>query len=97
MLEAQPIELERPDIAPLRQSASGVEYVHVLDSGLPGPNVMLQALTHGNEICGAIALCWLWAQAVRPLRRARLLQPFVDAADYLLDIHSMHQACRPIC
>jgi len=30
------------------------------------------------------------------LRRARKLQPFVDAADYLLDLHSMHEPCRPI-
>lgn len=30
------------------------------------------------------------------LRRARKLQPFVDAADFLLDIHSMHEPCRPI-
>jgi len=29
-------------------------------------------------------------------RRARQLLPFVDSADYLLDIHSMHEACRPI-
>ena len=30
------------------------------------------------------------------LRRARQLQPFVDAADFLLDLHSMHEPCRPI-
>ena len=30
------------------------------------------------------------------LRRARQLQPFVDQADFLLDIHSMHDPCRPI-
>ncbi len=30
------------------------------------------------------------------LRRARELRPFVDAADYLLDLHSMHEPCRPI-
>ncbi|RPH39277.1 MAG: succinylglutamate desuccinylase, partial [Burkholderiales bacterium] len=30
------------------------------------------------------------------LRRARQLRPFVDAADFLLDIHSMHEPCRPI-
>lgn len=146
MPEICPIELAPPDIAPLRVSNTGVDYVHVLDSGQAGPNVMVQAITHGNEICGAIALCWLWAQAVRPrrgkltlalanvaafsrfdpqlphksrfvdedynrvwgddqlsgprdsveLRRARALQPFVDAADFLLDIHSMNEACRPI-
>src|SRR5204863_8566450 len=30
------------------------------------------------------------------LRRARELRPFVDAADYLLDLHSMTEPCRPI-
>ena len=30
------------------------------------------------------------------LRRARQLRPFVDQADFLLDIHSMHDPCRPI-
>jgi predicted deacylase len=30
------------------------------------------------------------------LRRARELRPFVDAADFLLDLHSMHEPCRPI-
>jgi len=145
-----PIELLPPDISPYRHSASGVDYVHVLDSGRPGPTVMVQALTHGNELCGALALDWLfqqgmgrslqplqgrlilsfanvaaferfdpadpnasrcvdedlnrvWADAVLfgprdslELRRARQLQPFVDAADYLFDIHSMQDACRPL-
>ena len=30
------------------------------------------------------------------LRRARLLRPFVDAADFVLDIHSMSEPCRPL-
>jgi hypothetical protein len=30
--------------------------------------VLVQALTHGNEICGAIALDWLLRQAWRPKR-----------------------------
>ena len=30
------------------------------------------------------------------LRRARELRPFVDAADYLLDLHTMTEPCRPI-
>ena len=143
---AIPIELQAPDITPWRHSASGVDYVHVFDSGKPGPNVMVQALTHGNEICGAIAMVKLlgeaiplrqgkltlafanveafarfdtvaphlsryvdedlnrvWADEVlqgprdsAELRRARQLVPFADAADYLLDIHSMHEACRPL-
>ena len=141
-----PIELAPPDLSRWRASATGVDYVHVLDSGTAGPTVMVQALTHGNELCGAIALDALLREGVRPvrgrlvlafanleaysrfdpadpdrsrcvdedynrvwadevlfgprdsceLRRARALQPFVDAADLLLDIHSMGEPCRPI-
>jgi predicted deacylase len=65
------VELQAPDITPWLPSASGVEGVHVFDSGVPGPRVLVQALTHGNEICGAIALAWLLPQlasgAFRPL------------------------------
>jgi predicted deacylase len=141
-----PIELAPPDIAPYRQGNAGVDYVHTFDSRRPGPNVMIQALTHGNELCGAIALDYLFREKLRPqagrltlafanvaafarfdfddpdrsryidedynrvwgddvilgsrdsaeLRRARELRPFVDAADLLLDLHSMHEPCRPI-
>ena len=140
------IEISPPDIAPYKQGNAGVDYVHVLDSGTPGPNVMVQALTHGNEFCGALALKHFFDLKIRPeqgkltlafanvaafarfdfgnpdrsryidedynrvwgddallgsrdsaeLRRARELRPFVDAADYLLDLHSMHEPCRPI-
>ncbi len=51
-----PIELEAPDIAPYRAGNTGIDYVTTLDSGRDGPHVMLSALVHGNEICGAIAL-----------------------------------------
>ena len=141
-----PIEISPPDLSAFRTGNTGVDYVHVLDSGKPGPNVMVQALTHGNEFCGAIALKLLLDERIRPergrltlafanvaafarfdfddpdrsrfidedynrvwgddallgprdsaeLRRARALRPFVEAADYLLDLHSMHEPCRPI-
>jgi predicted deacylase len=140
------IELTPPDIAPYRHGNAGVDFVHVFDSGKPGPNVMVQALTHGNEFCGALALKHFLEAKIKPqqgkltlafanvaafarfdfgdpdrsryidedynrvwsdealtgsrdsaeLRRARELRPFVDAADYLLDLHSMHEPCRPI-
>ena len=141
-----PVEVQPPDIAPYRHGNTGVDYVHLIDSGRAGPTVMLQALTHGNEFCGAHALDHLLKEKIAPsagklvvafanvdayarfdfdnpdasryidedynrvwaddvlfgardsaeLRRARQLQPFVDAADFLLDIHSMHEPCRPI-
>ena len=146
MAEHHPIEIAPPDISPYREGNTGVEYVSVLDSGKPGPSVMIQALTHGNEFCGAIAMDALLRVGVRPqngkltlvfanvaayarfdfddpdrsryidedynrvwgddqlkgprdsaeLRRARQLARFVDEADLLLDLHSMHEPCRPI-
>ncbi|HEV3007470.1 MAG TPA: M14 family metallopeptidase [Burkholderiales bacterium] len=140
------IEITPPDITPYRNGNTGIDYVRVLDSGKPGPSVMVQALTHGNEFSGAIAVDFLFKQQIRPvkgkltlafanvaafarfdfadpdrsryidedynrvwadavlggprdsaeLRRARELRPFVDAADYLLDLHTMTEACRPI-
>jgi predicted deacylase len=143
-----PIELTAPDISRWAPGNSGTPFVWSFDSGHAGPHVMVQALTHGNEICGAIALDALLAQQAhwRPqrgrltlafgniaafarwdptnpdrsryvdedfnrvwgdeallgtrdsveLRRARELRPFVDAADLLLDIHSMRESCKPL-
>lgn len=140
------IELQPPDIRAWAAGNTGVPYVHRFASSRPGPVVMVQALTHGNELCGAIALDWLLREGVAPLqgslvlafanvaafdrfdpaephtarcvdedlnrvwaddvlsgprdsvelRRARALQPFVDDADLLLDIHSMSEPCRPL-
>jgi predicted deacylase len=141
-----PIELLAPDISRHQNGNTGIPYVHSFDSGRPGPHVMVQALTHGNEICGAIALDWLLGQKLQPahgrltlafgnieafalwdpadpnrsrfveedfnrvwadealhgprnsveLSRARQLAPIIDSVDYLLDLHSMTEPCRPI-
>lgn len=66
--DTYPIELKAPDIAPYRAGNTGVEYVTSLDSGQPGPHVMVAAVTHGNEVCGAIALDFLFKNNVRPVR-----------------------------
>ncbi len=141
-----PVELTPPDIEPYRAGNTGVEFVTRFDSGVAGPAVLVTALTHGNEICGAIALDRLLRAGIRPRRggltfafdnvaayrnfdprmpsaaryvdedfnrlwdratldgprqsselsRARALRPFVDAADYLLDLHSMQHATAPL-
>ncbi|MFT4067086.1 succinylglutamate desuccinylase/aspartoacylase family protein [Paraburkholderia sp.] len=80
-MEAYPIEVEFPDIAPHEQSSSGIAYVHTFDSGLPGPHVMINALTHGNEVCGAIVVDELLRRALRP-RRGRLTLSFANVAAY---------------
>ena len=141
-----PIELTPPDILPYRAGNTGVEYVTRFDSGTPGPHVLVTALVHGNELCGAIALDFLMRAQVRPRRgvltlafcnvaafhafdparptasrfidedfnrvwspevldgprrsaelaRARELRPIIDAADFLLDIHSMQHCTAPL-
>lgn len=68
-----PIEISPPDISGLRRGNVGVDYVHRFASGRPGPTAMVTALTHGNEICGATALLWLFAMGVRPVRGELIL------------------------
>jgi predicted deacylase len=63
-----PVELAAPDIARYRQGNTGIDYVHRFDSGRAGPRVLVTALVHGNEICGAIALDWLFRRKFRPAR-----------------------------
>lgn len=61
-----PVELSAPDIEPYRRGNTGIEFVTTFDSGKPGPHVAICALTHGNEICGAIAADQLLRAGVRP-------------------------------
>jgi predicted deacylase len=62
------IELTPPDIRRWREGNTGVEYVHTFASGKPGPHVMVNAITHGNEICGAITVDRLLDMAAAGLR-----------------------------
>jgi predicted deacylase len=140
------VELVPPDISAYRAGNTGVEYVTTFTASAPGPHVAVLGLTHGNEICGAIAIDKLFRANIRPrrgkltlgfnnvaaflefdprypiasryidedfnrlwspatldgtrnsaeLQRARALRPIVDAADYLLDLHSMQYATAPL-
>lgn len=49
-----PIEIEFPDISGYRAGNCGIPYLYSFDSGASGPHVMVNALTHGNEVCGAV-------------------------------------------
>jgi predicted deacylase len=140
------IELTPPDISAYRAGNTGIEYVTTFAARDAGPHVVVMGLTHGNEICGAIAIDKLLRADIRPRRgtltlafnnvaaysefdarypiasryvdedfnrlwspatldgprrsselvRARELRPIVDAADYLLDLHSMQNATAPL-
>lgn len=77
-----PIELQAPDISAYRSGNAGAEYVHQFDSGKAGPHVCVNALMHGNEICGAIALDHLLKAELRP-KRGTLTLCFVNVNAYL--------------
>ena len=53
------IETQFPDIRPWQSGNTGVPYVWRFHSETPGPHVCVNALVHGNEVCGAIAADWL--------------------------------------
>lgn len=138
-------DLPRPALGDWRAGNTGTEGVWHFDSGRPGRRVLITALVHGNELCGAWALLGLLQAGVRPLagtltlafcnlaafdrfdpadhdasrcvdedlnrvwqadklaepataerRRALALRPFAEAADWLLDLHSMHEPGAPL-
>ena len=138
-------DLPAPDISAWRAGNTGTEGVWHFDTGRPGCRVMISALVHGNELCGAWALQGLLEAGLRPergaltlafcnlgafdrfdaadhdasrftdedlnrqwidarmdagdtreRRRAAALRPFVAGADWLLDIHSMHEPSAPL-
>ena len=47
-----PFEVLPRDLQPYRRGNVGVDHVHRFESGKPGPHVLVNALTHGNEFCG---------------------------------------------
>jgi predicted deacylase len=60
------IEVIQGDLSAYREGNTGVDYVHRFESGKPGPHVLVNALTHGNEICGMVAVKHLLDTNVRP-------------------------------
>lgn len=76
-----PIDIDFPDISVHADGNGGTAYVHSFDSGQPGPHVMVNALTHGNEVCGAIVVDALLRLGLRP-RRGRLTLSFANVAAY---------------
>lgn len=76
-----PIEVPFPDLGRWEAGNTGIPFVHTLQSGVRGPHVLLQALTHGNEVCGAIALDWLLGTGFVP-QRGTLSVAFANFAAY---------------
>ncbi len=76
-----PVEISAPDIEVWRSGNASIDFVHSFDSGRPGPHLMVSALVHGNELCGAVALDFLLRSSVRPLQ-GRLTLAFVNVDAY---------------
>jgi len=138
-------EITVPDLSAERLGNTDTPGVWMFDSGNAGPTLLITALIHGNEICGAWALKELLAADVKPRqgrlvlafcnlaafdtlditahdaarfvdedmnrvwssdkldqpvtqerRRALELRKWVEAADWLLDLHSMHEPSPPL-
>ena len=79
--ERYSIELTPPDLAPYAAGNTGIPYVTSFDSRQPGPHVLVNALTHGNEICGAIALDRLFRSELRPVA-GKLTLSFANVEAY---------------
>jgi len=69
------------DITPFKAGNTGIDYVTTWDSGIAGPHLMINALTHGNEVCGAHALKFLFERDVRPIM-GKLTLSFANVAAY---------------
>ena len=76
-----PVELRAPDISAYRLGNTGVPFATTLDSGRAGPHVLITALVHGNELCGAIALDFLFKANLEPVR-GRVTLAFANVAAY---------------
>lgn len=75
------IQIRPRDLSAYRAGNTGIPYVHRFDSGRPGPHVVVNALTHGNEFCGMVAACHLLDAGVRP-RIGTLTVSFANVAAY---------------
>ena len=75
------LEVMPRDLSAYRQGNVGVEYVHRFESGVAGPHVLINALTHGNEFCGMVAACHLLDTHIRPLC-GTLTVSFANVAAY---------------
>jgi len=92
-LSNYPIEVEFPDLSEHRPGNTGIPYAYRFDSGVPGPHVMINALTHGNEVCGAIVVDALLRLGLRP-RRGQLTLSFANIEAYLSFQASQPDAAR---
>lgn len=69
------------DLSAYKKGNIGIDYVYRFESGKPGPHVLINALTHGNEFCGMVAATHLLDTNVRP-KIGTLTISFANVAAY---------------
>jgi Succinylglutamate desuccinylase / Aspartoacylase family len=74
-------DLPTPDLSAWHQGNTGVPGVWQFDSGQPGRAVLVTALIHGNELCGAWAVLTALQTGLRP-RRGSLTLAFCNLAAF---------------
>ena len=84
-----PIEVSFPSLAAYAAGNCGIPYAWTFAARRSGPHVLVQALTHGNEVCGAIALDWLLREGLRPAR-GTLSVVFANVAAYDVPYTTVH-------
>ena len=75
------LEVLPRDLSAYKAGNTGIPYVHRFESGRPGPHVLVNALTHGNELCGMTAATHLLDRGIRP-RVGTLTVSFANVAAY---------------
>src|SRR4051812_26788903 len=79
MSDNPPIEFAFPELRKWEKGAA--PYVHALESGNRGPTVMVTALTHGNEVSGAVVVDALLEKGLKP-RQGTLIFAFNNIEAY---------------
>ena len=81
-LQSYPVELTFPNLERYAAGNVGIPYVYTFDSGRAGPHLMINALTHGNEVCGAIIVEALLDRGLHP-RLGQLTLSFANVPAYV--------------
>lgn len=76
-----PIEIAPPDLAPYEAGNTGISYSFRFESALPGKDVLVTALVHGNELSGAIVMDEALRAGLKP-RRGTLTLAFCNLAAF---------------
>lgn len=75
------VQIAAPDISPWLEGNTGIPGFTSFMGPEPGPHVVLIALTHGNELCGAIVLDRLLRAGLHP-QRGKLTVGFANLAAF---------------